>query len=292
MNLSLSVKFNLAFLAVFAAGFAATGIVADRVLQANAVQTTVRDASLMIEAATAVHNYTSEQVTPLLATQIKYAFVPQSIPAYSAIESLLAIQKKFPGFYYKHAMLNPTNPRDRATDWENDVIRRLHDHPELSQVIGERETPAGRSLYIARPTRIDSAACLECHSTPAAAPRTMLDKYGPANGFDWPLHETIGAQVVSVPMSLPLEQARSVWRTFMASFAAVFACVLVALNLMVHFLVTRRLRALSRAADEASLGKLDTAQFPVRGGDEIASLAVSFNRMKTSLVEAIKMLGA
>ena len=30
MNLSLSVKFNLAFLAVFAAGFAATGIVADR----------------------------------------------------------------------------------------------------------------------------------------------------------------------------------------------------------------------------------------------------------------------
>ena len=115
-------------------------------------------------------------------------------------------------------MLNPTNPRDRATDWENDVIRRLHDHPELSQVIGERETPSGRSLYIARPTRIHPAACLECHSTPAAAPRTVLDKYGPANGFDWPLHETIGAQVVSVPMSLPLEQARSVWRTFMASF--------------------------------------------------------------------------
>src|SRR3954452_1171728 len=145
MKLSLIVKFNLAFLAVFAAGFAATGVVADRVLQANAVQTTVRDASLIIEAATAVHNYTSEQVTPLLATQIKYAFVPQSIPAYSAIESLLAIEKKFPGFSYKHAMLNPTNPRDRATDWENDVIRRLHDHPELPELIGERATPLGRS---------------------------------------------------------------------------------------------------------------------------------------------------
>ncbi|MBB5504504.1 hypothetical protein [Paraburkholderia atlantica] len=41
-----------------------------------------------------------------------------------------------------------------------------------------------------------------------------------------------------------------------------------------------------------SLGKLDTASFPTRGGDEIASLAVSFNRIKTSLVEALRMLGA
>ncbi|HLW13220.1 MAG TPA: DUF3365 domain-containing protein [Casimicrobiaceae bacterium] len=292
MNMSLSVKFNLTFLAIFAAGFAGTGIIAERVLQDNAVQSTVRDASMMIEAATAVHNYTSEQVTPLLATQIKYVFVPQSIPAYSAIESLLAIQKKIPGFSYKHAMLNPTNPRDRATDWENDVIRRLHDDPQLTEIVGQRDTPSGRSLFIARPTRIDSAACLECHSTPAAAPPTVLDKYGPANGFGWPLHETIGAQVVSVPMSLPLEQARAVWRTFMMSLAAVFACALIALNVMVHFLVTKRLRALSRAADDASLGKLDTAQFAARGGDEIASLAISFNRMKTSLVEALKMLGA
>src|ERR1700751_2976297 len=94
MNMSLSVTFNLTFLAIFAAGFAGTGIIAERVLQDNAVQSTVRDASMMIEAATAVHNYTSEQVTPLLATQIKYAFVPQTIRPYSAIESLLAIQKK------------------------------------------------------------------------------------------------------------------------------------------------------------------------------------------------------
>ncbi|WP_179401399.1 c-type heme family protein [Burkholderia guangdongensis] len=292
MNVSLTLKFNLAFVAVFAVGFVATGIVADRVLQQNAVQATVHDADLMIETATAVHNYTSEQVTPLLATQIKYTFIPQSIPAYSAVESLLAIQKSIPGFSYKHAMLNPTNPRDRATDWESDVIRRLHDHPDLPEVIGERDTPSGLSLYIARPTRVDSGKCMECHSTPAAAPRTLLDKYGPANGFNWPMHETIGAQIVSVPMSLPLEQARSVWRTFMASFAAVFVCVMIALNLMVHFLVTRRLKTLSRAADEASLGKLEDAQFPVRGGDEIASLAVSFNRMKTSLVEALRMLDA
>jgi HAMP domain-containing protein len=289
MKLSLTVKFNLTFLAVFGAGFVATGALVDRVLQENAAQTTMRDARLMIEAATAVLDYTSEQVTPLLSTQIKYAFVPQSIPAYSATESLLAIQKRFPGFSYKHAMLNPTNPRDRATDWEDDVIRRLHDHPELPEMIGERATPLGPSLYIAQPTHIDSGACLECHGTPSAAPPTVLDKYGPANGFDWPLHETIGAQFVSVPMSLPLAQARNVWRTVMVSFAAVFACILLALNLMMNFLVTKRLSALSRAADEARLGKLPAASFSTRGGDEIASLAVALDRLRTRLIEALKM---
>ncbi|VXC70537.1 conserved hypothetical protein [Burkholderia sp. 8Y] len=287
MNLSLTAKFNLAFLAVFGAGYVVTGILVDRALQNSAAQTTIGDASLMIEAATAVHNYTAEQVTPLLSTQIRYAFVPQSIPAYSAIESLLPLEKKLPGFSYKHAMLNPTNPRDRATDWENDVIRRLHDHPELHEVTGERATPLGLSLYIARPTRIDSGACLQCHSTPSEAPRTVLDKYGPANGFGWPLHETIGAQFVSVPMSLPLEQARSVWRTVMISFAAVFACALIALNVLVNFMVTRRLAALSRAADRASLSDVDVATFPSSGGDEIASLAHSFGRMRARLIEAM-----
>ncbi|WP_235021343.1 c-type heme family protein [Caballeronia telluris] len=283
----MTAKFNLSFLAVFGAGYVATGILVDRALLNSAAQTTMRDASLMIEAATAVHKYTSEQVTPLLSTQIRYAFVPQSIPAYSAIESLLPLEKKMPGFLYKHAMLNPTNPRDRATDWENDVIRRLHDHPELHEVTGERATPLGPSLYIARPTRIDSGACLQCHSTPSEAPRTVLDKYGPANGFGWPLHETIGAQFVSVPMSLPLDQARSVWRTVMLSFAAVFACALLALNLLVNFLVTRRLAVLSRAADQANLGNLHIATFVTRGGDEIASLALSFGRMRSRLAEAV-----
>ncbi len=79
--------------------------------------------------------------------------------------------------------------------------------PETTEVIGERDTPTGRSLYLARPIQIKNRACLACHSTVDAAPKTMLDVYGGANGFGWKMNEIIGAQVVSVPMSVPIERA-------------------------------------------------------------------------------------
>ena len=75
-------------------------------------------------------------------------------------------------------------------------------------MIGERETPTGRALYLARPIQISNAACLVCHSTIEVAPKTMLDLYGSANGFGWKFNEVIGAQVVSVPMSVPIERAQ------------------------------------------------------------------------------------
>jgi HAMP domain-containing protein len=104
------------------------------------------------------------------------------------------------------------------------------------------------------------------------------------------MDEVIGAEVVSVPMAQPIERGRALWRTFMVSLTGVFAVVLIVMNIMVHVLVTQRIQSLSRVADEMSLGKLDGATLPTRGSDEIASLAVSFGRMQTSLIEAFKIL--
>ena len=44
----------------------------------------------------------------------------------------------------------------------------------------------------------------------------MVEKYGPANGFGWQLGEVVGAQIVSVPMAVPLARAHQAWRVFMA----------------------------------------------------------------------------
>ncbi|MEW6340686.1 MAG: DUF3365 domain-containing protein [Paraburkholderia sp.] len=291
MKLSLAIKFNLVFVAIFAIGLTATGFVADRVLQQQALEETRHDADVLTSAAAAMQNYTAQHITPLLATQIKYSFVPESVPAYSAIEMLGTLKSAFPNFSYKSTMLNPTNPRDRPTDWEAQVIARLHDRPELKEMTGQRPGPGGESLlFLARPSRITDAACMQCHSTPSAAPPTMLDKYGPANGFGWTMNEVIGAEFVSVPMSESISRGHAVWRSFMAALSAVFAVVLIALNVMVHFLVTRRLQALSKAADAVSLGKLNEVELPSGGSDEITSLAVSFERMRTSLVAAFEIL--
>jgi HAMP domain-containing protein len=118
----------------------------------------------------------------------------------------------------------------------------------------------------------------------------MIDKYGSANGFGWTMNDVIGAEFVSVPMTQPIERGRAVWRTFMLSLTAVFAVVLIVMNVMVNMLITRPIQSLSRAADEMSLGKLAETPLPTGGSDEIASLAVSFGRMRTSLIEAFKIL--
>jgi protein-histidine pros-kinase len=93
-------------------------------------------------------------------------------------------------------------------------------------------TSTGPSLYVARPIQIANPAWLACHSIPGAAPASMIKRYGSNNGFGWKHNEIIGAQVVSAPMSVPVENANRTFVTFMLSLAAVFVAVFVALNLM------------------------------------------------------------
>lgn len=291
--MKLIVKFNLVFIAVFLLGLAAAGTVSNELLQKNARDEIVLNARLVMESALATRAYTSTQVGPLLQTQMKYSFLPQSVPAYAATEIFNGLRKTFPEYAYKEATLNPTNPRNRASDWEADIVNQFRSALDKPEVVGERDTPNGKSFYIARPMQIKAEACLYCHSTVSAAPKTLVDKYGPANGFGWKLNEVIGAQIVSVPTEVPIARANAAFRTFMVSLTVVFASIFIALNLMLWYMVIRPVTQLSRFADQVSQGdNMDAPDFAVRSSDEIGVLTQSFNRMKKSLVQAMKMLDA
>jgi HAMP domain-containing protein len=288
--MKLLLKFNLVFVAVFLLGIGLTGLVTRELLQRNAQEEVLQHARFMMEKALAVRSYTSTQVAPLLETQMKYSFLPQSVPAFSATEVLAKLQKNYPEYSYKEATLNPTNPRDRAIEWEVDVISEFRKSAEVKEFVGERDTPSGRSLYIARPIKIGDAACLRCHSTVDAAPKTLVEKYGPANGFGWNLNEVVGAQMVSVPMAVPMQRAERAFGVFMALLTAVFVAIAAVLNAMLWWLVIRPVTRLSAIADRVSLGELDVPPFEARTRDEIGVLSQSFKRMQKSLVQALKML--
>jgi protein-histidine pros-kinase len=250
----------------------------------------MENARIMMEAAIAVRTYTATQIKPLLETQIKYAFLPQTVPAYSANTYFSQLQKKFPDYSYKEATLNPTNPINRATDWEADLVEEFRRSHDKTEIVGERDTPNGRSLYMARPMKVSSPACLTCHDTVEGAPRTMIERYGSANGFGWKLNDIVTAQIVSVPTQLAVQRARGVFVTFMISLAGVFGLLVVAINALLIFFVIEPVNRLSAMASNVSLGNSDIGEFPVSGKDEIADLSRSFNRMGRSLVEAMKML--
>lgn len=288
--MKLLLKFNLVLFLVFAVGLVSTGFVCQRLLRQNAKAEIMENARIMMEAAIAVRTYTATQIKPLLETQMKYSFLPQSVPAYSANAYFSQLQKAFPAYAYKEATLNPTNPVNRATDWEADIIEEFRKSRDKTEIVGERDTPNGRALYMARPMKVSSPACLTCHDTVEGAPRTMVERYGEANGFGWKLNDIVTAQIVSVPTQLATQRATSVLRTFMISLAVLFAAFIVAINLLLIFFVIRPVNKLATMASSVSLGKADITEFPVAGKDEIAELSHSFNRMGRSLVEAMKLL--
>jgi len=227
----------------------------------------------------------------LLTLQMKRQFLPQTISAYAARESFKAFRTNFPDYIYKEAALNPTNPNDRATDWEADIIHEFRNNPDRKELVVVRDTPTGQMLNLARPLGIYDEGCLTCHGKVDDAPKTMTDIYGVNNGFGWKLKEIVGAQVVTVPMSLPLERARQAFITFMILLGGVFVLLLILLNILLHFVVIRPVVRMADIANEVSMGKPDVPEYVRKGGDEISSLSQSFNRMRLSLENAMKMLG-
>jgi protein-histidine pros-kinase len=285
-------KFNLAMLAAFLVGLAIAAVLSWHIAHEDARRHVVQEAAIMMAEASAIRTYTATEIEPLLADQVKRRFLPHTVPSWAAQINLHTMAAQFPNYTYKEAALNPTNVADRATDWENNIIAEFAHDPSLKEFTSTRDTPAGPVLSVSRPIRITDKNCLVCHSTPAAAPSSMIDLYGNANGFGWQLGDVIGAQIVSVPMQVALDNAMEAFKVYLAALVAVFLVIIVLLNLLLHFVIVRPVRRMSAIASEISLGNMSAPEFPVRGHDEIASLAESFNRMRRSLANAMKLLGS
>ena len=289
-DMGLRAKLNLMLISLFSLGLLSTGFILHEVLQSHSRDEVVHNAGIMMEAAGAIRHYTVEQIKPLLEAQLATEFLPQSVPAYAATENFQKLRQNYPDYTYKEATLNPTNPRDRATDWETDVVEKFRNDESLKEFIGTRDGLTGKLLYLSRPIRIKDPACLSCHDTFASAPRPMLKKYGLDNGFGWKLNEVVGAQIVSVPLAIPEARARKTFITVIGSLTAVFIVIAVALNIFMHLLILTPVRKIAQHADQVSSGALDSEELKFRNTDEIGLLATSINRMRRSLRNAMELL--
>jgi HAMP domain-containing protein len=290
--MGLRTKFNLAVLVAFLIGFAGSGYFLQRLFIENARQQVLQNARIMMTSADAIRHFTDTYIAPLAEPQNNTGtkFIAASVPSFAAQTTFKDVQTRFPDFTYREPTLNPTNLVDRPSDWEADYINAFRNKSGLKELSGDRDTPTGRVLSLARPIAIDDPGCLACHSTPSAAPATMLATYGRNNGFGWQLHEVVGAQVVSVPMELPLQQARQTFMTFMAILFGMFVVIVVILNVLLHYTVIKPVVRLSQMANAVSLGDVTVEEYERKGRDEIAVLSNSFNRMRRSLDSAMRML--
>jgi HAMP domain-containing protein len=100
----------------------------------------------------------------------------------------------------------------------------------------------------------------------------------------------VGAQIVAVPMALPLARAEQTFQVFMGSLVGIFLAIALALNGMLWALVIRPITRLSKLADQVSLGDMEAPEFQAASKDEIGVLAESLARMRRSLEQALQML--
>ncbi|HZG37774.1 MAG TPA: DUF3365 domain-containing protein [Nodosilinea sp.] len=290
-HLQLGQKFTLLLLLVFLGGIIASSLALSSVLNRSAQAQLTTNALMLMETMNSVRDYTTNQVNPELVDRLENEFLPETVPAYSAREVFETFRGNpiYADFFYKEATLNPTNLRDKADGFEAELVAQFKQQSTAQETSGFRQSPAGDLYYIARPIKITKPSCLECHSTPAAAPASMIDRYGASNGFGWQLDDIVGAQMISVPAAKVLKSARQSLVLILGIFVIAFSLAIVMVNLWLKRYVVRPLNRMALAAEAASMGD-PGAEFSQNSNDEVGKLAEAFNRMQMSLQMAMQRL--
>jgi Protein of unknown function (DUF3365) len=229
--MGIRLRVNAALIVAAIVGGSAGAWYLNGLLQKRASEEVVRQAGIFMEQALAVRGYTVDYIKPELDGRLAEKFLPQTVPAFAATETFVRLRKAFPNVRYKEAVLNPTNPRDLAVDFEKQVIDRFAADTSLKETSGEITSNLRRLYYVAKPIRITNAACLGCHDTPDRAPPSLIKAYGDKQGFGWTHNQLVGAQIVVVPTYEQEQATHSLFLQIMSIFGGMFALVLVAVNL-------------------------------------------------------------
>lgn len=293
INIKIGTKFNLLLTIVFIVGISLSSIALSKMLEQRAQDEVTSQSLLVMETMNSVRNYTQDYVNPMLKQRLEAetTFIPAAIPTFAVREVFEMFRKHsdYQDFFYKDAALNPTNLRDKADNFEVNLVNQFRQKPNIKEVSGFRTMPAGKMFYIARPFVINDQKCLQCHSSAAIAPKSLLATYGDQHGFGWKLHEIVAAQIVYVPSESVFKAANKLFSAFIGVIVTIFFAVILLINFLLRKAVIQRIKNISRTAQAVSIGEM-SADFEENSRDEIGVLVTAFNRMKSSLAIAMDML--
>ncbi|MEM9768500.1 MAG: response regulator [Cyanobacteria bacterium P01_D01_bin.71] len=292
-KLRLGTQFTLLLTLIFASGIVVSGIVLSQATQNQAEGEIVAKSELLMETMNAVASYTSDSVAPLLQEQLAESatFISETVPAYASREVFEKFrnQPEYQDYFYKEAAPNPTNPRDKADDFEIKLVERMRAQPGRTTLSGYRQIDGVGQFYSARPVEVSAQSCLQCHGRPEDAPKSHLASFGSKNGFGWELGEIVAAQTVYVPSDAIFAKGRQYLMLVMAIFASVFAIVALLINRLLKSRVIRPVNQLTNVAQTLTADSITAERVRVfdspgvnrvaRRADEPGKLARAFQHM-------------
>ncbi len=292
-KLKLGSKFTLLLTLVFLGGIIVSGITLSSAMQHKAEDEIATKAKILTETMNSVRAYTTNNVLPQLNEKLttEPEFVREAVPAFAAREVFERFrqQSEYRSFFYKEATLNPTNPRDQADEFETSLVQQFRDRPDLKEKSGYRSLNGQNLFYIARPMSLTQTTCLQCHSTPEVAPKSLIATYGDKNGFHWPMNQVLAAQTIYVPVDTILARGQQYLILTMGIFVAIFAGAVLLINGLLARTVIhpiRNLTAIARRVSESSMTVEQVGEFNspslkqvARRADEPGQLARAFQHM-------------
>ncbi len=242
-------------------------------------------ARALLAAADSLAAYTREHVSPLVEKLPSTTFHPETEPSFAASQVFRNVGES--DYRYHTPALNPTNPEDRPSPEETELIRSFREHSEWAELSGVYDVQQERFFYIARPLRVTGEACLSCHGSPEKAPAGLLARYGSSNGFGWKINEVVGIELLAVPVTSQFKNLLQFALYAAGCIVLMFVFCYVALSAALQLTVVRPLQALARAAHQASTSMQGDVHLSGSGVREIEELAASIERLRLSLAKAM-----
>lgn len=227
-NIKYRQKFTFLFIFILLANSIAFGVSLSIIIQQNSKNQIASKAVMLMETIDSIREYTLAHVQPELIGQLEAKFPPEIIPNFAARETFENFRQKsnYRDFFFKDATLEPLNPRDRADDFETEIIEYFKKHQQIQELTGFRPTSKGNLFYLARPIEVSQPRCLECHGEPNAAPSGLVERYGSSLGFRWKLNEIIGMQIIFIPTDYFLKESRQLFLAIAIAVGAFFFLLL------------------------------------------------------------------
>ena len=260
-------------------------------LERAALNNAGQEAALMLSSAMAVRGYTTKHIMPNFQKLNDAVFHEETVPAFAAQTVFRTVSAGDNAYTYREAALDPTSVTDRAGPFEVDLIRQFRNNGQLKELRGVIDQSGQRLFYLARPIQITDPKCILCHDTPQRAPKLMVAKYGPNNGFGWKLGDIVGVQMLTVPVTQQFRSTLELVGILMGGLALIFAVAYFALTAAMEATVASPLDNLAKAADQASRSTASTPELSTAGAQEIRVLAEAIQRLRVSLAKALTKLG-
>ena len=245
-----------------------------------------QQASIALKFDLAIRKYISRNVRPVMYELVgKEDFMPETMSTSYVARSIFEdVRNEFPDYIIKFSSDNPRNPANQAGPEELKIIDYLNKNPNIKKWNGIISIDGIQYMANFNARRMKKE-CLRCHGDPKDAPASLLKRYGSTAGFHRPIGDIIGLDTVAIPMSKITEKLWSQSMTTFGVSATGLVLFLLSIFFIFKFLILNRVSIITRHFEIASSQK-DYSQIEpieIKGGDEIKTLALSFNDLSNKL---------